>query len=156
MTEPATKSGATPEVKATQLGLVRQLRLMIRAIFASPVGRTLWVLIAATLFIIAATAYGQIRLNSWNRPFYDAISRRDLRDFFFQLGVFFVIAGFLLALNAAQRCLAERRRGRWESIPINAFTRMRENFASSPRILASDFFRPRCCSVHSPACSGAF
>jgi vitamin B12/bleomycin/antimicrobial peptide transport system ATP-binding/permease protein len=107
MTEPGTNSGAIPEAKAAQLGLVRQLRIMIRAIFASPVGRTLWVLIAAALFVIAATAYGQIRLNSWNRPFYDAISRRDLRDFFFQLGVFFIIAGFLLALNVAQRWLAE-------------------------------------------------
>jgi vitamin B12/bleomycin/antimicrobial peptide transport system ATP-binding/permease protein len=107
VTEPAAKSGAIPEAKAAQLGLVRQLRIMTRAIFASPVGRALWVLISATLFVIAATAYGQIRLNSWNRPFYDALSRRDLRDFFFQLGVFFVIAGFLLALNVAQRWLAE-------------------------------------------------
>jgi vitamin B12/bleomycin/antimicrobial peptide transport system ATP-binding/permease protein len=107
VTEPATKSGVIPEVKATHLGLMRQLRIMIRAIFASPVGKSLWVLISAILIVIAATAYGQIRLNSWNRPFYDALSRRDLRDFFFQLGVFFVIAGFLLSLNVAQRWLSE-------------------------------------------------
>jgi putative ATP-binding cassette transporter len=36
-------------------------------------------LLAAALFlIIAATAYGQIRLNSWNQPFYDALSHREL------------------------------------------------------------------------------
>ena len=35
------------------------------------------------------------------------MSRRDLRDFLFQLGVFFVIAGFLLVLNVAQRWLVE-------------------------------------------------
>jgi putative ATP-binding cassette transporter len=107
VTEPAAKSGAIPEVKAAPLGLMRQLRIMIRAIFASPVGKTLWVLISLILIVIAATAYGQIRLNRWNQPFYDALSRRDLRDFFFQLGVFFVIAGFLLAFNVAQRWLAE-------------------------------------------------
>jgi len=46
-------------------------------------------------------------LNGWNKPFYDALSRRDLRDFLFQLGVFFLIAGILLVLNVAQRWLVE-------------------------------------------------
>jgi putative ATP-binding cassette transporter len=57
--------------------------------------------------VVAATAYGQIRLNNWNRPFYDALSRRDLRDFLFQLGVFFLIATCLLTLNVLQRWLVE-------------------------------------------------
>jgi putative ATP-binding cassette transporter len=65
-----------------------------------------WLVIAVVLVLIA-TAYGQIRLNRWNKPFYDAMSRRDLRDFLFELGVFFVIAGFLLVLNVVQRWLAE-------------------------------------------------
>ncbi len=81
--------------------------MMIRAIFASPVGKTLAMLVAAIVLVIVATAYGQIRLNRWNKPFFDALSRRDLRDFFFELGVFFLIAGSLLVLNVAQRWLAE-------------------------------------------------
>jgi putative ATP-binding cassette transporter len=81
--------------------------MMIRVIFASPVGKTLAILVAAVVLVIVATAYGQIRLNRWNRPFFDALSRRDLRDFFFQLGVFFLIAGCLLVLNVLQRWLAE-------------------------------------------------
>lgn len=96
-----------PETKGAHLGFVRQLRMMTHAIFASPVGKTLWTLIGAIVIIIAATAYGQILLNRWNRPFYDALSRRDLRDFLFQLGVFFLIAGFLLILNVVQRWLVE-------------------------------------------------
>jgi len=89
------------------LGLIRQMGMMIRVIFASPVGKTLAILVAAVVLVIVATAYGQIRLNRWNRPFFDALSRRDLRDFFFQLGVFFLIAGCLLVLNVLQRWLAE-------------------------------------------------
>ncbi len=81
--------------------------MMIRAIFASPVGKTLAMLVAAIVLVIVASAYGQIRLNRWNKPFFDALSRRDLRDFFFELGVFFLIAGSLLVLNVAQRWLAE-------------------------------------------------
>ncbi|HEY3656980.1 MAG TPA: ABC transporter ATP-binding protein/permease [Steroidobacteraceae bacterium] len=81
--------------------------MTIRAIFASPVGKTLTVLVAAIVLVIIATAYGQIRLNRWNKPFFDALSRRDLRDFLYQLGVFFLIAGFLLVLNVVQRWLTE-------------------------------------------------
>ncbi len=73
----------------------------------STVGKSLKILMFVIVVVIVATAYGQIRLNSWNRPFFDALSRRDLREFFFQLGVFFAIAGFLLILNVTQRWLAE-------------------------------------------------
>jgi len=100
-------SGTASEGEAAHLGLARQIGLMIRTIFGSPVGKTLMVLVAVIILVVAATAYGQIRLNGWNKPFYDALSRRDLRDFLYQLGVFFLIAGFLLALNVAQRWLVE-------------------------------------------------
>ncbi|MGO9682147.1 MAG: ABC transporter ATP-binding protein/permease, partial [Beijerinckiaceae bacterium] len=50
---------------------------------------------------------GQIRLNSWNQPFYDALSRRDFPRFLVQLGVFGIVAGALLVLNVGQRWLGE-------------------------------------------------
>ena len=65
--------------------------MIFRAIFASPVGRRLIVLLTVLVVAILVTSYGQILLNRWNKPFYDAISRRDLNDFLYQLGVFFVI-----------------------------------------------------------------
>ena len=88
-------------------GLFRQVGLIVRAIAGSGVGKTLIVLIIGLLVVIVATAYGQIRLNAWNKPFYDALSRRDLHDFLRQLGVFFVIAFGLLVLNVAQKWLGE-------------------------------------------------
>lgn len=100
-------SGVFPEGETAHLGVGRQIGLVTRTIFGSPVGKTLPFLLAAIVLVVAATAYGQIRLNGWNKPFYDALSRRDLREFLFQLGVFFVVAGFLLALNVAQRWLVE-------------------------------------------------
>ena len=109
MTDPPTKAAdrTTEEGEAHNLGLVRELMMLLRAILASPVGKTLVLLAIAVVLVIVATAYGQIRLNRWNQPFYDALSRRDLRSFLFQLGVFFLIAGFLLVLNVAQRWLVE-------------------------------------------------
>ena len=97
----------SPEGESAHLGLGRQVALIARTIFGSPAGKAVMVLLATMILIVAGTAYGQIRLNGWNKPFYDALSRRDLRDFLYQLGVFFLIAGFLLALNVAQRWLIE-------------------------------------------------
>jgi putative ATP-binding cassette transporter len=108
MTERSTDIPSTaPEGEAPQLGFSRQLALMARTVFGSPVGKAIIFLILGLLVVVGMTAYGQIRLNTWNRPFYDALSRRDLRDFLFQLGVFFLIAFCLLTLNVIQRWLVE-------------------------------------------------
>jgi putative ATP-binding cassette transporter len=88
-------------------GLVAQLAVMSRGLKASPTRKTVALLVVAVFVVIAATAYGQIRLNGWNQPFYDALSRRDFPRFVAQLGVFGIIAGALLALNVAQRWLGE-------------------------------------------------
>jgi len=98
---------SSQEREAAHLGLVRELVMMTRVIFASRVGKTVLLLVVTLIIVVIATAYGQIRLNAWNKPFYDALSRRDLRTFLFQLGVFFLIAGFLLTLNVVQRWLVE-------------------------------------------------
>ena len=88
-------------------GLVPQLGMMLRALWAAPVRNVLLLLSGGLFLVIAVSAYGQIRLNSWNQPFYDALSRRDFAQFMAQLGVFGLIAGALLALNVGQRWLGE-------------------------------------------------
>jgi putative ATP-binding cassette transporter len=101
-------ASATAEIdEAAHAGLVPQLGMMIRALLASPVRNRLLLLAMSVFSVILATAYGQNRLNSWNKPFYDALARRDLREFLFQLGMFGIIAGGLLVLNVAQRWLGE-------------------------------------------------
>lgn len=93
--------------ETTDSGLVMQLRMMIRALWASPVRNTLILLSVAIFLIVVATAYGQNRLNTWNQPFYDALSHRNMGQFLHQLAVFGVIASVLLALNVAQRWFVE-------------------------------------------------
>jgi putative ATP-binding cassette transporter len=98
--------GNAPE-EVAHSGLVPQLGLMWRALWASDARNGL-LLMSAGLFIdIVITTYGQIRLNRWNQPFYDALSHREFEQFLMQLGVFVVIAGSLLVLNVAQRWLTE-------------------------------------------------
>lgn len=92
---------------AVRTGVFHQVGELLGALRTSAVRKRLVVLAGAIVVVIGITAYAQVRLNSWNQPFYDAISRRDLRDFIFQLGIFGVIAGVLLVLNVAQRWLVE-------------------------------------------------
>jgi putative ATP-binding cassette transporter len=87
--------------------LVPQVGMMLEAFWASPLRNTLLWLAIVIFLVIVTTAYGQIRLNRWNEPFYDALARRDFPEFLVQLGVFGIIAGALLALNVLQRWLAE-------------------------------------------------
>jgi putative ATP-binding cassette transporter len=87
--------------------LAPQLGMMTRALWSAPVRNTLLLLSIAIFVLIAVTAYGQIRLNAWNQPFYDALSRRDFAQFLEQLGIFGLIAGALLVLNVAQRWVGE-------------------------------------------------
>jgi putative ATP-binding cassette transporter len=85
--------------------LLPQVFMMARAFLASPQRNALILLAIGLASVIGGTAAGQIELNAWNQPFYDALSRKDLRAFLYQLGVFGVIAGTLLALNVAQAWL---------------------------------------------------
>ena len=84
-------------------GMVRQLVGLTRATFAGRVGKTIISLMAAAFVVIGGTAYVQIRLNIWNKPLYDALSRRDLHDFMVQLGVFFILAAWLTNRTPARQ-----------------------------------------------------
>jgi vitamin B12/bleomycin/antimicrobial peptide transport system ATP-binding/permease protein len=104
--KPPTANSAEAEERANSR-LLPQLEMMARALWASPVRNTLFLLSGSIFLVVAVTAYGQIRLNTWNQPFYDALSRRDFAEFLDQLGIFGVIAGALLVLNVGQRWLNE-------------------------------------------------
>ncbi len=87
--------------------LLPQLASMWQALIGSSVRKSLVILACGLVGVVAASSIGQIRLNDWNQPFYDALSHRDLDGFMRQLVVFAVIAGALLGLNVAQRFLTE-------------------------------------------------
>ncbi len=100
-------AGDRPAEGSAHAGLLPQVTMMLRALWVSPVKPQLVLFCVSILAVIIATSYGQIRLNDWNRPFYDALSRRDFPEFLQQLGNFCLIAGALLVLNVAQRWLGE-------------------------------------------------
>ncbi|MGC4026198.1 MAG: ABC transporter ATP-binding protein/permease [Mesorhizobium sp.] len=87
-----------------------QIATMRQALNGSPLrNRIIWLGLSA-IAIIIATSLGQIILNRWNAPFYDAIERRDLAALIKQLEMFAIIAGGLLTLGVAQTWLNQRFR----------------------------------------------
>lgn len=78
------------------------MRMILQALSVSRERSALFWLGAGLVVVIGATAFGQIRLNAWNQPFYDALARKDLPGVGHQLLVFSGIAGALLILNVAQ------------------------------------------------------
>jgi len=58
--------------------LAPQLWMMIKPILNSPSRNILFLLGVALCTVVALTAYGQIKLNAWNKPFYNALSRKDV------------------------------------------------------------------------------
>ncbi len=93
---------------AEEIGFREQLAMMLRAFMASPLRNKILWLAAGLLAVIVATSLGQIILNRWNRPFFDAIERRDLDAFFHQLLVFAAIAAGLLTVGVMQTWLNQR------------------------------------------------
>jgi len=85
--------------------LGREIVSLLQVLWVSQTRGALAWLWTALVVVGGAAAYGQIKLNAWNKPFYDALTRRDLYDFLHQLGVFAFIAGALLVLNVAQTWL---------------------------------------------------
>jgi putative ATP-binding cassette transporter len=107
MTDKTDVFAASEFEQAARTGALRQAAMTFRAIFASPIGKRIILLITILVIAILLNTYGQIVLNRWNKPFYDALSRRDFNDFLYQLGVWAGIVSALLVLDVAQRWLTE-------------------------------------------------
>jgi putative ATP-binding cassette transporter len=88
-------------------GVVPQLWTLWRALRASRHQRQIGLLSGGIVLVVCLNAVGQIRLNSWQGAFYDAIEQRAVAAFTTQLLVFLVIAGGLLVLVVAQTWLQQ-------------------------------------------------
>jgi vitamin B12/bleomycin/antimicrobial peptide transport system ATP-binding/permease protein len=80
---------------------------MLQAFWSSKARTKILAYLLVLVVVISVTIFGQLRLNAWNRPFYDAIAQKNVENFLIQLGVFCIIAGILLVLNVGQAWLTQ-------------------------------------------------
>jgi vitamin B12/bleomycin/antimicrobial peptide transport system ATP-binding/permease protein len=98
-------SGAESAETATLSSLFSDFVWMASGFRVSRERNKLMMLAGALVAVVGATAYMQIRLNYWNRPFYNALTNKDMSGFLSQLVIFGELAGILLVLNVAQMWL---------------------------------------------------
>lgn len=102
---PDDQASTVPAAAPVETSLGEQIATIRLALTASPVRKQLLWACLGIVAVIVATSVGQVLLNRWNQPFYDALARRDMQDFLHQLMVFAAIAGGLLVLNVGQTWL---------------------------------------------------
>ena len=108
MDEQTKKPPAARAKAAAKDEFAPQAWMMIKTFWWDSPGRNkLFLLGTGICTVVSLTAYAQIELNSWNKPFYDALSLKDFAGFLHQLLIFAVLAGALLILNVAQAWLRE-------------------------------------------------
>ncbi|MER8404971.1 ABC transporter ATP-binding protein/permease [Mesorhizobium sp. M0185] len=90
--------------------LREQLATIKLALTSSPLRKQLLWAAIGIVAVIVASSIGQVLLNRWNQPFYDALARRDMPAFLHQLLVFAGIAGGLVVLNVGQTWLDQMLR----------------------------------------------
>ena len=133
MADPITKPPpSAPPPAADRVGesrLAPQMAMMGRTFWASPERNKVLLLGVGLVVVIGVSAFGQVKLNAWNQPFYDALSHKNLSGFLRQLMVFGVIAGALLILNVAQAWLNQMTK-----------VRLREGLV---RDLINEWLKPR-------------
>ena len=74
-------NGADNADSASLASLISDVIWMASAFWVSRQRNKLLALAGALIVVVGATAYMQIRLNSWNRPFYNALTNKDMPDF---------------------------------------------------------------------------
>ena len=105
MTHPPT--GFFQEATISRGRAVSQLHSLVAALMSSASRRSILFLIFGISVVVGATAIGQVRLNAWNKPFYDAVAQKDVASFLIQLLTFAVIVSVLLMLNVSQGWLQQ-------------------------------------------------
>ncbi|TPM52881.1 ABC transporter ATP-binding protein/permease [Mesorhizobium sp. B2-2-3] len=102
---PDNDASARPIAAVEASSLRDQVATIKLALAGSPVRKGLRWASIGMVAVIVATSIGQVLLNRWNQPFYDALARRDMQAFLHQLAIFAAIAGGLLVLNVGQTWL---------------------------------------------------
>lgn len=92
---------------AAKDGLAQHVGAFLAAVRGADNSRRVWLIVGALVVVVGGVTFGQLRLNAWQRDFYDAIAAYDLDGFLTQLLVFVAIVALLLSVGVAQTWLRE-------------------------------------------------
>src|ERR1700741_75470 len=72
-----------------------------------------WGLLAAIILLSLSNVYVSVRINEWNRSFYNALQAFDSRALFVELGIFCVLVVFAISMSVYGLYLSQMLQIRW-------------------------------------------
>jgi putative ATP-binding cassette transporter len=95
-------NSAAKQPRAAEEGTLAQTLELLKLLRRAPTKNKLVLYAALIVAVIVLNAVAQIRLNTWQGSFYDALAQRDLNMFFRELMVFGALVSVLLVLGVGQ------------------------------------------------------
>jgi vitamin B12/bleomycin/antimicrobial peptide transport system ATP-binding/permease protein len=86
---------------------------LAKSYWTSEEKRSAWLLLAAVLILNLGNVYIGVRINQWNRAFYNALQTFDAMELFRQIGVFAILVTFAVLISASALYLSQLLQIRW-------------------------------------------
>src|SRR4051794_19063006 len=75
--------------------------------------RSAWVLLVAVVTLNLGNVYIGVRINQWNRAFYNALQAFDATELFRQIGFFCILVAFAVMISVSALYLSQLLQIRW-------------------------------------------
>src|ERR1700737_3990603 len=75
--------------------------------------KSAWALLVAVIVLNLGTVYIGVRINEWNRAFYNALQAFDAMGLFQQIGVFCILVAFAVVISVSALYLTQLLQIRW-------------------------------------------
>jgi putative ATP-binding cassette transporter len=106
-----------------KISIMREAWQIAKPYWVSEERRVAWGLLAAVVVLNLAQVWINVRLNSWRNDFYNALQNYDESAFFYQIGLFAVLAGLFVVMAIYQTYLQQLLQIRWRRWMTNNYLR---------------------------------
>ncbi|HXQ52919.1 MAG TPA: ABC transporter ATP-binding protein/permease [Stellaceae bacterium] len=110
---PNAKAPGVSAIDGEKRSVIREAWRLAAPYWRSPDKRYAWALLAAVVALNLANVYIDVRINQWNNAFFNAIQNKDAPEFFWQLGVFGVLAFAAIVISVYALYLNQMLQIRW-------------------------------------------
>ena len=106
-----------------KISIMREAWQIAKPYWVSEERWTAWALLVAVVILNLAQVWINVRLNSWRNDFYNALQTYDEAAFFYQIGLFTLLAGVWVVMMIYQVYLQQVLQIRWRRWMTNNYLR---------------------------------
>jgi len=109
----ADRDGASPEAPETSAAFLRRFVALAAPYFTSEERWAAWLLMAGVIGLTLLQIAFAVRLNIWNRDFFNALEGRDWDAFLYQMGLFALLCAATMGVAVYQTYIKQLLQLRW-------------------------------------------